>query len=302
MRRVGDAFRARSFSRSTGLAIVWASYLWTLVAAVTIGSLLPIESPLIKAGVVDLIATVMIFVISVIFDNSSVYDPYWSAAPVVITGYWVWRASGGSDVEPRAGIVFSLVAIWGIRLTWNFLAHWRGLDHEDWRYAAYRKNGRSSYWTTSLFGFHLVPTCIVFAGCVPVYFACSGGREMGVVDNLAIGVTATAILIEAVADAQMRAFCATGESDGTTFRSGLWAVSRHPNYFGEILFWWGLYLFSLGAGPQHWWTVFGPVAVTVLFLAVSLPLIETRMRHRRGDYERVQNEISGLVPWFPKKR
>jgi len=289
-------------SRSTSLALIWGSYLWTLVVAGSIGWLLPIESALIKAGVVDLIATVMIFAISAIFDNSSVYDPYWSVAPVVMVGYWVWRGSGDSDTDWRAAIVLSLVAIWGIRLTWNFIRHWRGLDHEDWRYAAYREQGRTIYWLVSFFGFHLVPTLVVFAACVPVFFAVNGGGGMGLIDGLAIVVTGAAIGIETVADAQMRAFTAAGKGRGSTFRGGLWAASRHPNYFGEILFWWGLYLFALGADTGNWWTVFGPIGVTVLFLAVSLPLIETRMRQRRDDYEQVQKEISRLVPWFPKKR
>jgi len=289
-------------ARSTSLAVIWASYLWTIVVAVSIGWLLPIESPLIKAAVVDLIATVMIFAISAIFDNSSVYDPYWSVAPVVIVGYWTWVSSGGPVVDWRAVTVFLLVAIWGTRLTWNFLGHWRGLDHEDWRYAAYRTKGKVRYWTVSFFGFHLTPTVIVFAACVPVYYACSGGGAVGGIDALAVAVTTAAILIEAVADAQMRAATTAGNDTRSTFRGGLWAISRHPNYFGEILFWWGLFLFAVGADPANWWTVFGPVGVTILFLGVSLPLIEARMHQRRGDYDRVRAEISMLVPWFPKRR
>lgn len=292
----------RHMSRSTGLAMIWASYLWTIVVALSIGWLLPIESPLIKAGVVDLIATIMIFAISLIFDNSSFYDPYWSVAPIVMTGYWVVQGWGGNGSGWRSGFVLFLVMVWGIRLTANFLRHWRGMGHEDWRYAAYREKGRSIYWVVSFFGFHMAPTLIVFGACVPVYFASTDGGAMGVIDVLAIGITLTAILIEAAADSQMRAFAATGRDCGTTFRSGLWATSRHPNYFGEILFWWGLYLLALGADAGYWWTIFGPVGVTILFLVVSLPLIEARMRQRRGDYDRVCAEVSRLVPWFPKGR
>jgi steroid 5-alpha reductase family enzyme len=82
----------------------------------------------------------------------------------------------------------------------------------------------------------------------------------------------------------------------------LWSVSRHPNYLGEIGFWWGLYLFALAADPSRWWTVFGPVAVTALFLAVSLPMIEARMRQRRSDYGAVCDEVAMLIPsFFPRR-
>ena len=101
---------------------------------------------------------------------------------------------------------------------------------------------------------------------------------------------------------QMRSALAHGEMSDTTFRGGLWRYSRHPNYFGETLFWWGLYLFALGVDTGLWWTIFGPLGVTALFLFVSLPLIEDRMRKRRPDYEDVRLEVSAFIPWIPKRR
>lgn len=279
-----------------------AAYLWALVVALSIGLLIPVESPLIKAGIVYLIATVMVFAVSVIFDNSSVYDPYWSVAPIVMTGYWLARAPEDPSANLRGLIVFTLVTVWGIRLTSNFLSHWKGMQHEDWRYEGIRKKTGGNYWLVSFFGIHLFPTVIVFAACIPVFFACVTRRPPGVMDVVAVGVTVIAIVIETVADAQMRRAVASGACDGSTFRGGLWAYSRHPNYLGEMMFWWGMYLFGLAAGLEFWWTFFGPLGVTVLFLSVSIPMIETRMVERRSDYRRIQTEVSKLVPWFPKHR
>ena len=289
-------------SSRTSLSVMWAADLWAVAVSFTIGFQLPVASPLVKAGIVDVIATVMIFAISVIFNNSSIYDPYWSVAPVVMTGYWVLQVPGDLTVSLRGIIVFLLVALWGIRLTGNFLKHWKGMQHEDWRYVDFRERTGRFYWVVSFFGFHLVPTLIVFAGCVPIYYACTTRSSLGVIDVVAIAVILSAIAIETVADTQMRAAVAAGEHDGTTFRGGLWAYSRHPNYLGEIMFWWGMYIFALAADPGSWWTVFGPFGVTLLFLLVSLPLIETRMIERRSDYREIQAEVPKLVPWFPRRR
>ncbi|MEX1312432.1 MAG: DUF1295 domain-containing protein [Candidatus Sulfomarinibacteraceae bacterium] len=288
-------------SRRTSLAVLWAAYLWTIAVAWAAGSFLPIESPLVMGLVIDLLATLMIFVFSVIFDNSSVYDPYWSVAPIFLAGYWSWSAWGHSGGHLRAVMVVVLVALWGVRLTANFLTHWQGMRHEDWRYEDFRGRAGSAYWVVSFFGFHLVPTLVVFAACVPVYVACTSSNRLGGLDVLAAAVTLTAIAVETVADRQMRAAVAGGNLGDRTFRGGLWSVSRHPNYLGEIGFWWGIYLFALAADPGRWWTVFGPLAVTILFLTVSLPLIEERMRARRVDYETVSREVPLLIPRFSRK-
>lgn len=294
--------RQPTMSRRTSLAVMWAAYLWALAVSLSIGLLIPVESPLVKAGIVDLIATVMVFAVSVIFDNSSIYDPYWSVAPIVMTGYWVAWAAGDSGPSLRGLIVLLLVTVWGIRLTVNFLTHWRGMRHEDWRYVGIREKTGRNYWLASFFGIHLFPTVIVFAACLPVFFACTSRSPLGLLDVVAVAVTVAAIVYETVADAQMRASVGSGAGDGTTFRGGLWAYSRHPNYLGEMVFWWGLFLFALAAGSEFWWTFVGPLGVTLLFLRISLPLIETRMAERRSDYRGVQVEVSKLVPRFPKHR
>ena len=193
-----------------------------------------------------------------------------------------------------------LTAFWGARLTFNFLRRWQGMRHEDWRYASYRARAKKWYWPLSFFGFHLFPTVIVFAAGVPIFYATTASKGLNVVDALAAIVTLAAIVIEAVSDKQMRRYVLSENRNAGTYRGGLWAYSRHPNYFGEVLFWWGMFLFVMAADPHHYWTVFGPVLVTALFVFVSLPLIEDRMCVSHPDYPTLQKEISILIPWFPK--
>jgi steroid 5-alpha reductase family enzyme len=289
-------------SRRTSLAVLWVAYLWTAVVGWVVGVLLPVESPLVLAAVIDLFATLMIFVFSVIFDNSSVYDPFWSVAPMGLAFYWLVSGWSPEELNWRALAAVTLVILWGTRLTWNFLSGWGGMRHEDWRYVEFRERTGRAYWLMSLLGFHLVPTAIVLIACLPVYVACSRPGPVGAMDVAAVLVTVIGITIEAVADAQLRAAVKSGGLGDQTFRGGLWRFSRHPNYFGEIVFWWGIFLFALGAGLEFWWTGVGAVCVTLLFLLVSLPLIETRMATRRDDYERVVAETSRLIPFPPRNR
>jgi steroid 5-alpha reductase family enzyme len=288
----------KKLSSAASSLIMASVYLFTIGASILIGMFLPIESPLFKAAAVDGIATVIIFAFSMLFNNSSMYDPYWSAAPIVFVGYWV--GASAESLTLRSALILLLTAIWGVRLTFNFWRRWKGIHHEDWRYADYRVSAKKLYWVLSFFGFHLFPTIIVFAAGVPIYYAVTSSAAFNLVDIAAAIIAVIAILIEAGADSQMRRHVLTGGGNAKTYRSGLWAYSRHPNYFGEVLFWWGMFVFVSAADFDHWWTVFGPLGVTVLFSAISLRLIETRMCERHPDYAQIQKEISILIPWFPR--
>lgn len=159
----------------------------------------------------------------------------------------------------REAVVLALVLVWGARLTYNWARGWRGLGHEDWRYAEYRRVGRA-YWIVSFFGFHLMPTIWVYLGCLSLLPVFSSPRPLSVLDGLALLVTAGAIATEAVADEQLRAFRLATPSPGRVLDTGLWAICRHPNYLGELSFWWGLYLFALAADPSTWWAIVGPAS------------------------------------------
>lgn len=270
-------------------------YLTALGAALVVGSWLHGVHPLWVALTADVVATLVVFGFSFAFDNSSFYDPYWSVAPLPLGVFFALQA----EASPRAVLVLSLVALWGVRLTFNFVRGWHGLAHEDWRYADMRQSTGRAYWVVSLLGIHLVPTLIVFAGCLPLYAALArASRPLGLIDVLAFVVTGGAIAIEAVADEQLRRFRRRSDPQPEQILdSGLWARSRHPNYLGEMLFWWGLWLFALAAAPDYAWTAVGPLVVTLLFHLVSVRLIDARMLQRRPAYAaRIQN-VPAFLPY-----
>ena len=270
--------------------------------ALTIGFTVSDQHPILVVVVADVAATLVVFAFSTVFRNSSFYDPYWSVAPVVIAVYWAATpAVVGVDIV-RQLVVVLLVLLWAVRLTYNWLRRWEGLGHEDWRYTDFRTQYGSRYWLIDLTGIHLFPTAMVFLGCLSLYPALSSGtRSFGALDILAAVTTAAAIAIETIADQQLWRFLHAPREPGAILRSGLWAYSRHPNYFGEILFWWGLFLFGLAADPAYWWTVAGPIAMELMFIFASVPMIDRRSVERRPGYAEHMMKVSAIVPWFPKR-
>jgi steroid 5-alpha reductase family enzyme len=275
---------------------VVVAYGAALLVALGTGLAIDAEHPLAVVLAADLAATLAIFCFSLAFDNSSFYDAYWSVAPPVIAVYFAFGPEAAAANAARQALVLALVAAWGARLTWNWARGWTGLAHEDWRYVEQRARTGRLYWLVSLVGLHLMPTLVVFLGCLALRPALTSGAPLGLLDALAALATAGAIGIEARADAELHRFRTTPREPAAILASGLWSRSRHPNYFGEMGFWWGLWLFALAADPGAWWTVVGALAVTALFLGVSLPLMERRMLERRPHYAELQKQIPLVVP------
>ena len=106
---------------------------------------------------------------------------------------------------------------------------------------------------------------------------------------------------EFIADEQMKIFCKINPDSDKVMDVGLWAACRHPNYFGEISFWWGLFFFAIAADYSWWWTIAGPIAMVVLFIGISIPLIENKQLKKRPDYADYKRRVSMIIPWFPKE-
>ena len=284
----------------TGLLHITFAYIVTL--GVAWGALEVLDqSPLWNVFWADIAATVAIFVFSRLYKNSSFYDAYWSVIPPLIALYWTMAATAQGIDMTRAWLVVILVWLWGVRLTANWATFWPGLEHEDWRYGPIKTNAGKWNALADFSAIHLFPTVIVFAACLPIYAAVAmDARPLNALDYLAAAVTLIAILIELVSDIQLHRFL-THRKSGEIMKTGLWALSRHPNYFGEWLFWAGLALFGLAAVPSAWfWVVPGAVAMLVMFLVASIPMIDKRSVERRPEYRAHMARVSGFVPWFPK--
>lgn len=285
-----------------GFAIVTLAYVAGLLVAAGVVKACPVGwHPLLSFAVADLAATFTVFTFSFANDNTSVYDPYWSVAPMVAA---LWLALGpGADrgLDLRQLVVLVLVCLYGARLTFNWARGWAGLGHEDWRYVDFRKKTGRAYWLMSFAGLHVFPTVMVILGCLPLHAALvERATPFGALDLLAALVTLSAIVIEAVADEQLRAFRRSKTTDGAVCDVGLWSWSRHPNYFGEITFWVGLWLFGL-ANDAPWWSAAGWLTMVALFIGASIPMAEKRSLARRPQYAEHQRRVSMLIPLPPRR-
>lgn len=281
--------------------LVIAAYALAGAAAIGVGIWFRAQSPVVVVALADLAATIVIFVFSVITSNSSMYDPYWSVAPVPIALFWLLQPGSNGFANPRHVLIFALLCLWATRLTTNWAIQWRGLGHEDWRYRDIRKQTGIFYWPVSFLGIHLMPTVLVFLGSLALWPTLSDlNTQLTWLDVVAALVMLTAVLIEGTADWQMRRFRRKSGATRQVIPPGLWSLSRHPNYFGEVLFWWGLYLFVPLAYPNFWWVIIGPLAILLLFLGTSIPLMERHLLAGHPTYREYQKRVSAFFPWIPR--
>jgi steroid 5-alpha reductase family enzyme len=279
------------------LLLVALAYLTALGAAWAVAVAIGPERPVWALGSGYLVSALVIYLWSLACDNGSMFDPWWSVLPPVAA---LWLASGGTVGVPdlRVALVLIVVWIWAVRLTSNWVRDWPGLHHEDWRYLDLYTKGPKAL--IRLLAVHLFPCVVVFLGSLPLVPALVWGtRSVGALDWTALVIGIAAAVIEFVADEQMRRFART-KSPGDVMDRGMWRYSRHPNYFGEILFWWSLWFFALAAAPAWWWTVIGPLAMVTMFLAASIPMLDDRSRARRPSFAAYAKRTSAIVPWPPR--
>ncbi|MBM3661077.1 MAG: DUF1295 domain-containing protein [Actinobacteria bacterium] len=289
---------AARVGRGGSFAIVGVAYLTALGAGWAVAEAAGGDRPVLALGLGYLASALVIYVWSTALDNGSMFDAWWSVLPPFAA---VWLAVQHADGVPglRIALVLGVVWVWAIRLTSNWARDWPGLDHEDWRYLEMYANGPKAL--VSLFGVHLFPCLVVFLGSLAMVPALVWGTDpVGVLDVVATGLGLVAVVIEFVADEQMRRF-RRAKTPGQVMDRGLWAWSRHPNYFGELCFWWALWLFALAADAAWWWTVVGPMAMTAMFCAASIPMLDRRSQERRPEFAAYAARTSALVPRPPRR-
>lgn len=240
----------------------------------------------------DVVATIFTFICSLFFKNASVYDPYWSVQPLVIVGTFA-IARG---FNPLCILLFIAIFFWGIRLTVNWAYTFNSLNHQDWRYTMLKEKTGKFYFFVNFTGIHMVPTLIVYGCTLPAVYAFENDLKLNTVSVIFIFISILAVVLQGTADIQMHSF--RKHRDGTFIRRGIWKYSRHPNYLGEILMWWGVGLCVVCAEPSVWYLLAGALANTILFLVVSIPMADKRQSKKEGflDYKK---ETRMLLP-IPK--
>lgn len=240
------------------------------------------------------------WLISLRYRNVSIVDSLWGLGFVLIAWITFFLADGFLG---RKGLIAILTTIWGLRLSiYLGKRNWRA--GEDPRYGQWRQKSGERFWIVSLFKVFLLQA--VFLGVISIVLqygqsAPIPDRFSGL-DILGILVWAIGFLFEAVGNWQLARFKSNPANKGRVMDRGLWSYSRHPNYFGEFLIWWGFFLITLST-PGSWWTVISPLVVTAVLLKMTgIPLTEAATVKTRPGYEDYIKRTSAFVPWFPSKK
>lgn len=257
-----------------------------------------IQTILVSAAAIG-IAMVGVWVISVAIRDASIVDIAWGAGFVVVA--WTALAFNG-ETGARNWLMVLLVSAWGLRLT-GYLA-WRNLGKgEDHRYQAMRKYWGSRFPVVSLFTVFGLQGLLMLIVSLPVQMVqIPGGPEtLTWLDYAGIVVFTIGLTFEAVGDWQLARFKADPANAGQVMDRGLWRYTRHPNYFGDFLAWWGIFLVAL-ARPELAWTAIGPLVMSILLIRVSgVALLERSIGKRRPGYESYVRRTSSFIPLPPRK-
>jgi len=237
--------------------------------------------------------------ISLVLRNASIIDAFWGPAFAVIAGVIVWRAGLSG---PRAVLLTGMVVLWALRL--GIYLGRRQFGHpEDLRYAAFRAADGEHFWWRSFFKVFQLQALLSWGLSLPMQAAllAPSGTFPGIWDVAGGICFIIGLLVETLADAQLAAFRRTRTGPDEVMDRGLWRYSRHPNYFGETLLWWGYGAVAMAA-TGSWWVWLGPAAMTFLLLQVSgVTLLESGLKARKPAYAAYVARTSAFVPWFPKE-
>ena len=234
-----------------------------------------LQNYLLSVLIVDAAMTIFVWLGGVIFKTASIYDPYWSVQTVLIYLALLFHFNNWNIYT-----IIPLVAIgiYSIRLTVNFLLNFHSLKYVDWRYSMLKEKSGKLFQLVNLFGICMFPTLIVYFASTPIFVYASLTTELySSFDYIGSIVILLAVLLELVSDLQMRKFIKERKSREEVINIGLWKYSRHPNYLGEILVWYGIAMVLIIDNFTYWYWGFGAIAVTFLFAFISIPMEEKHM-------------------------
>jgi steroid 5-alpha reductase family enzyme len=247
------------------------------------------------AFVVALCVAVGYWLASILRSDVGIADSVWSLLFLVMLAVYQYLAD---TVGPRHWLVLALVAIWALRLSIHITARNHGRP-EDRRYRLIRRNNAPYFRYKSLYIVFGLQACLAGFIAMPLLVASSAPSPLGWLDVAGTVLWSIGMLFEVLADLQLARFKAKPENRGKVLDTGLWAFTRHPNYFGEFAIWWGYFLLALAAGG--WWTVFSPLLMSFLLLKITgVALLEKDIGERRPEYADYIRRTNAFFPGPPR--
>lgn len=236
--------------------------------------------------------------ISLVRRNVTIADSFWGPGFVLIAWLTFFNAHGFIG---RKIILTALVTLWGLRLFLHLHARNTGKS-EDPRYAAWREKHGENFWLISLFKVFLIQALFQWLIALGVQYGqiFAVPAQLTGFDLAGIFIWTAGFMIESVADRQLANFTKKPENKGKILDSGLWRYSRHPNYFGESLMWWGIFVIVLSV-PWGIWTIVSPLVITYTLLKLTgVSMMEETEFGDNPEYQAYVSKTSAFIPWFPK--
>jgi steroid 5-alpha reductase family enzyme len=239
-----------------------------------------------------------VWLLSLRLRDASIADVFWGPGFALVA---ILSASISAP-SPRGFLLATMASLWGLRLALHIGARWRKKAEEDRRYQAMRATWGDRFPLVSLFTVFLLQGALLWWVSLPLQAGAALGasRPLGVQDAAGVLLFAVGLGFEAVGDAQLARFLRDPSSRGRVMETGLWRYTRHPNYFGDALLWWGIGL--VGAATGAWWCLAGPALMTFLLVRVSgVSLLEKDIAGRRPDYVAYVRRTSAFLPRPPSR-
>ena len=236
------------------------------------------------------------WLLSLLIRNVSIVDSMWPLMFLTVTGVYAFLGEGG----PRAMLVTLLVAIWSLRLS-GYIT-WRNWgDGEDYRYQRIRRNNSPNFGFKSIYIVFGLQAGLAWIISLPLLAAVTGMTSLGFLDGVGVILWMIGFAFESVGDLQLAQFKANPVNQGKVLRTGLWRLTRHPNYFGDFCVWWGFYLIALSAGG--WWSIVAPLLMSFLLLKFSgVAMLEKDIGDRRPGYADYVATTNAFFPGSPAER
>jgi len=246
----------------------------------------------INAAWLILSMMIVLWLISLAIKDSSIVDVFWGTGFVIT--FWVSYATSGLPRPFSVNLLGALVSLWGLRLSIHIGS--RNIGHgEDFRYANWRKESGKNWWSFSFIKVFLLQGLIMWIVAAPLIATQFAPKSFGILTIFGALVWLIGFIFEAGGDWQLAHFKADHANKGELLTTGLWGLTRHPNYFGDAVQWWGFWIFALAAGG--WWTVFSPIIMTFLLRKISgVAMLEKTLINTKPGYAKYLENIPAFLP------
>jgi steroid 5-alpha reductase family enzyme len=270
-----------------------------LLIIILIISYFLLSNPLPFAGGIILIISILtgLWLVSLILKDASIIDSFWGLGFIALAWFYHFRLTDNLNI--RSLVLCILTTLWGVRLAVHIFTRNHGKG-EDYRYQAFRAEHGKNFWWISYFRVFLLQGFLLWIIAVPLLIGqISSENNLQVFDYLGITLWIIGFMFEALGDYQLVQFKKNPENKGKVMDVGLWKYTRHPNYFGDALLWWGYFCFTFSVGG--YWTIFSPILMTFLLMRVSgVALLEQKLVETKPAYKEYVEKTSAFFPMFPK--